>query len=132
MQARAVRKHIRSSPLKMRRVINLVRDRNVPEAVAILDYMPQKVTGVVEKTIRSAVYNLMDQYDERFDEGEIQLKEIRADEGPTFQRWNARARGRASPIRKRTTHLTVVIEVEGEGSAQEADVPDEELTEEMA
>ena len=97
--------------MKMRRVINLVRDRSVPEAVAILDYMPQKVTGIVEKTIRSAVYNLMDQYDERFDEGALQLKEIRADEGPTFQRYNARARGRAAPIRKRTTHLTVVIEV---------------------
>ena len=114
MQSRAVRKHIRSSPLKMRRVINLVRERNVPEAVAILDYMPQKVTGVIEQTIRSAVYNLMDQYDERFDEGALQLKEIRADEGPTFERFNARARGRAAPIRKRTTHLTVVIEVSEE------------------
>ena len=114
MQARAVRKHIRSSPLKMRRVINLVRDRNVPEAVAILDYMPQKVTEVIEKTIRSAVYNLMDQYDERFDEGALTIKEICADEGPTFQRWNARARGRAAPIRKRTTHLTVVVEVKEE------------------
>lgn len=112
MQARAVRKHIRSSPMKMRRVINLIRDRNVPEAIAILDYMPQKVTGVVEKTLRSAVYNLMDQYEERFDEGALQVKEIRADEGPTFQRWQARARGRAAPIRKRTTHLTVVVEVE--------------------
>jgi len=114
MEARAVRKHIRSSPLKMRRVINLVRERSVPEAVAILDYMPQKVTGVVEKTIRSAVYNLMDQYDERFDEGALTIKEIRADEGPTFQRWNARARGRAAPIRKRTTHLTVIVEVKEE------------------
>lgn len=98
--------------MKMRRVINVVRGRSVPEAVAILDYMPQKVTGVIEKTIRSAVYNLMDQYDERFDEGALQLKEIRADEGPTFNRWQARARGRAAPIRKRTTHLTVVIEVQ--------------------
>ena len=114
MEARAVRKHIRSSPLKMRRVINLVRERSVPEAVAILDYMPQKVTEVVEKTIRSAVYNLMDQYDERFDEGALTIKEIRADEGPTFQRWNARARGRAAPIRKRTTHLTVIVEVKEE------------------
>jgi len=119
MQARAVRRHIRSSPLKMRRVINLVRDRSVPEAVAILDYMPQKVTGVVEKTIRSAVYNLMDQFDERFDEGALKLKEIRADEGPTFQRHQARARGRAAPIRKRTTHLKVVVAVEEE-EAEEA------------
>jgi large subunit ribosomal protein L22 len=104
----------------MRRVINLVRGRSVPEAVAILDYMPQKVTGVISKTIRSAVYNMMDQYDERFDEGALQLKEIRADEGPTFQRWNARARGRASPIRKRTTHLTVVVEVQEEETEETA------------
>jgi large subunit ribosomal protein L22 len=104
----------------MRRVINLVRDRSVPESVAILDYMPQKVTDVIEKTIRSAVYNLMDQYDERFDEGALTIKEIRADEGPTFQRWNARARGRAAPIRKRTTHLTVVVEVKEETPAEAA------------
>jgi len=111
MQARAVRRHIRSSPMKMRRVINLVRGRSVPEAVAILDYMPQKVTDVIEKTVRSAVYNLMDQYEERFDEGALTLTAIQADEGPTFERFQARARGRAAPIRKRTTHLTVVVEV---------------------
>jgi large subunit ribosomal protein L22 len=106
--------------MKMRRVINVVRGRSVPEAVAILDYMPQKVTDVIEKTVRSAVYNLMDQSDERFDEGELQLTEIRADEGPTFDRWNARARGRAAPIRKRTTHLTVVVEVEEAEPAEAA------------
>jgi large subunit ribosomal protein L22 len=114
----------------MRRVINLVRERSVPEAVAILDYMPQKVTDVIEKTIRSAVYNLMDQHDERFDEGALTLKEIRADEGPTFQRWNARARGRAAPIRKRTTHLTVVVEVKDE--AEEAVEPASEPAEQAA
>ena len=106
--------------MKMRRVINVVRGRSVPEAVAILDYMPQKVTDVIEKTVRSAVYNLMDQSDERFDEGELQLTEIRADGGPTFDRWNARARGRAAPIRKRTTHLTVVVEVEEAEPAEAA------------
>jgi large subunit ribosomal protein L22 len=115
--------------MKMRRVINVVRGRSVPEAVAILDYMPQKVTGVIEKTVRSAVYNLMDQYDERFDEGELQLTEIRADEGPTFNRWNARARGRAAPIRKRTTHLTVVVEVEGAAEPEETETADAEATE---
>ena len=99
--------------MKMRRVINLVRGRSVPEAVAILDYMPQKVTGIVEKTIRSAVYNLMDKHDARFDEGELVLEEIHADEGPTFNRYQPRARGRAAPIRKRTTHLTVVVSVRG-------------------
>jgi len=99
--------------MKMRRVINVVRGRSVPEAMAILDYMPQEVTDVIEKTVRSAVYNLIDQHNERFDEGKLQLAEIQADEGPTFERFQARARGRAAPIRKRTTHLTVVIELEG-------------------
>jgi len=106
--------------MKMRRVINVVRGRSVPEAVAILDYMPQKVTGVIEKTVRSAVYNLMDQYDERFDEGALTLTEIQADEGPTFDRFQARARGRAAPIRKRTTHLTVVVEVKEDEPEEEA------------
>jgi large subunit ribosomal protein L22 len=109
MEARAVRKHIRSSPLKMRRVINLVRGKGVPEAFNILDYMPQKVTDVIEKTIRSAVYNLIDQSEERFDEGELVVKEIRADEGPKFKRFRPAARGRAHPIRKHTTHLTVIV-----------------------
>jgi large subunit ribosomal protein L22 len=109
MEARAVRKYIRSSPMKMRRVINVVRGKSVPEAVNILKFMPQKVTGVVEKTIWSAVYNMMDKFDERFDEGELVVKEIRADQGPQFKRFRPRARGRAAPIRKRTTHLTVVV-----------------------
>jgi large subunit ribosomal protein L22 len=97
--------------MKVRRVINLVRGKTVPEAVAILDYMPQKATEVVSKTIRSAVYNLMDKHDARFDEGELVVSEIRADEGPTFDRHQPRARGRAAPIRKRTTHLTVIVAV---------------------
>jgi large subunit ribosomal protein L22 len=105
--------------MKMRRVINLVRGRSVPEAVAILDYMPQKATDVVSKTIRSAVYNLMDKHEERFDEGELTIQEIRADEGPTFERYQPRARGRAAPIRKRTTHLTVVVAVREADEAQE-------------
>lgn len=112
MEARAVRKYIRSSPLKMRRVINLLRGKTVPEALNILNFKPQKVTGVIDKTIQSAVYNLMDQYEERFSETELVIKEIRADEGPMFKRYQPRARGRATPIRKRTTHLTVVVAVQ--------------------
>ncbi len=97
--------------MKMRRVINLVRGRNVAEAMAILNYMPQRPTKFVSKTLRSAVFNLMDKHDERFDDGELVIKEIRADEGPVFKRYQPRARGRAAPIRKRTTHLTVIVGV---------------------
>jgi len=120
MEARAVQRYARSSPMKMRRVINLVRGRTVPEAIAILDYMPQKVTEIVSKTIRSAVYNLMDKHEARFDEGELVIAEIRADEGPTFNRFQPRARGRAAPIRKRTTHLTVVVAVQDEDEEEAA------------
>ena len=98
----------------MRRVINLVRGKTVPEAVNILSYMPQKATEPAQTTIQSAVYNLIDQYEERFDEGELYIKEIRADEGPKFKRWQPRARGRATPVRKHTCHLTVVVAVRDE------------------
>jgi len=57
------------------------------------------------------MYNLIDQSDVRYDEGELVIKEIRADQGPTFKRFRPRARGRAAPIKKHTTHLTVVVGV---------------------
>lgn len=97
--------------MKVRRVINVIRDKTVPEAMSILNFMPQRATDVIDKTIQSAVYNLMDKHDERFDEGELIIKEIRADEGPFFERFQPAARGRANPIRRRTTHLTVVVAV---------------------
>ncbi|HHP7238754.1 50S ribosomal protein L22 [Longibacter sp.] len=122
MEARAIRKHIRSSPKKVRRIINLVRGKTVPEAISILDFMPQRATEPVQKTIWSAFYNLLDQEEERFNQGEVVIKEIRADEGPTFKRYQPRARGRAAPIRKHTTHLTVIVGVPEEEPAAEADV----------
>ena len=69
MEARAVRKHIRSSPRKMRTVINVVRGKSVPDALSTLNFLPQQVTDTVKTTIMSAVHNLMDRNpDERFDE----------------------------------------------------------------
>jgi large subunit ribosomal protein L22 len=115
MQARAIRKYIRSSPRKMRPVVNLVRDKNVPEAIATLNFMPHKPCSVVEKTVMNAVHNLNDQNpDEYFDEDELEIQEIRVDEGQTYKRWQAGARGRAKPIEKRTSHLTVVVAVREE------------------
>jgi large subunit ribosomal protein L22 len=118
MEARAIRKHIRSSPKKVRRLINVVRGRSVPEAISILDFMPQRATEPVQKAIWSAFYNLLDQEEERFDQREVIIKEIRADEGPTFKRYQPRARGRAAPIRKHTTHLTVVVGVPKKDEAE--------------
>lgn len=112
MEARAVLKYDRNSPRKMRQVVNLVRGKTVPEAVGILNFLPHKAAEPVEKTIRSAVHNLMDQNrDEYFDEDQLEVREIRVDEGPMFKRFRAAARGRAQPIRRRTSHLTVVVGV---------------------
>lgn len=110
MEARAVRKYIRSSPRKMRTVVNVVRGKRVPEALNSLNFLPQQVTMIIKTTILSAVHNLMDQNsDERFDEESLVVKEIRVDEGPMFKRFRPAPRGRAQRIRKRTSHLTVVV-----------------------
>lgn len=122
MEAKAVRKYIRSSPRKMRPVINVVRGQRVPDAINTLNYLPQKVTDTVRRTIWSAVHNLMDKYqDERFDEDELIVREIRVDEGPHFKRFRPAPRGRAHPILKRTSHLTVVIGTPDEDSDNEGE-----------
>jgi large subunit ribosomal protein L22 len=122
MEARAVRKHIRSSAKKMRPVVNVVRGKRVPEALNSLNFLPQKVTRIVKLTIMSAVHNLMDRNrEERLDEKELVVREIRVDEGPRFKRFQPVSRGRAHPILKRTAHLTVVVgtaEEEVEASAE--------------
>lgn len=117
MEARAVRKYIRSSPRKMRRVVNAIRGQSVAEALSALHFLPQAATRPIELTIRSAVHNLMDQHqDERFDENDLFIAEIRVDEGPMFRRFRPAPRGRAHPYRKRLSHLTVVV-----GTAPEED-----------
>lgn len=107
----------------MRTVVNLVRGKRVAEALDILHYMPQKATRPVEITIHSAVHNLMDRNpDERFDEGDLVIREIKVDEGAMFKRHRPAPRGRAFPIRKRTSHLTVVVgttEAEAETATKE-------------
>ncbi len=122
MEARAVRKHIRSSAKKMRPVANVVRGKRVPDALSTLNFLPQKVNKIVKLTILSAVHNLMDRNkEERFNEGELIVREIRVDEGPVFKRFRPASRGRANPILKRTAHLTVVVGTADEVSTTESE-----------
>jgi large subunit ribosomal protein L22 len=94
----------------MRAVVNVVRGKRVADALSALHFMPQKATRSIEITIQSAVYNLMDKFrEERIDEGDLIIREIRVDEGPRFKRFRPTSRGRAHPILKRTSHLTVVV-----------------------
>ncbi|MCY4160107.1 MAG: 50S ribosomal protein L22 [Bacteroidetes bacterium] len=111
MQARAVRKYISSSPRKMRRVVNLVRGQSVAQALNALHFLPHAATRPVSLAIRSAVHNLIDQYrSERFDEEDLVVKEIKVDEGPMLKRLRPAARGRGQRIKKRMSHLTVIVQ----------------------
>lgn len=110
MEARAIRKHVRGSALKMRTVANLVRGKRLPEALNILKFLPHAATRPIELTIQSAYHNLLSTNpEERFDEDRLYVREIRVDEGPTFKRFQSAPRGRALPILKRTSHVTVVV-----------------------
>ena len=109
MEASVTRKFIRSSPRKMRRVVNVIRGLTVPKAIEALAFMPQAATRPVELALRNAVRNLIDKNpDDRYDEEALVISEIRVDEGPRFKRFRAGARGRSKPYKKRLSHLKVV------------------------
>jgi len=110
LEARAVARWVGISPRKMRLVVDMVRGSNVRSAVNKLHFSNKGSSGTVAKTIRSALANLMSSAEAaKLDPSEVYIKEIRVDEGPTLRRWRPRAMGRASRIRKRSSHLTVVV-----------------------
>ena len=110
MEARAVRKYIHGSPRKMRIVVDVVRGMKVGDALSQLHYMPQEAARWVESTIHSAVHNLIDKAtDERVDEDELVIRRIAVDQAPMIKRFRPAPRGRAHRIRKRMSHLTVVV-----------------------
>ena len=110
LEAKAVARWVRVSPRKMRLVVDLVRGHNVRDAVNQLHFSMKRASEPVEKTIRSALANLMTMDEAtKLDPADVFIKEIRVDEGPTLRRWKARAMGRATRIQKRTSHLTVVV-----------------------
>ncbi len=94
----------------MRIVANVVRGKNVQEALNALHFMPQKAARPIERTIQNAVANLLDQnQNERVDETALIVSEILVDEAPFLKRWRPTSRGRAHPILKRSSHLLVVV-----------------------
>ncbi len=122
MEAIASRKYVRSSPRKMRIVVDLVRGKKVAEALNTLHYLPHRAARPVEITIQSAVHNLLDRFsDERIDEEELVIKSIYVDEAPMFKRLQTAPRGRAYRIRKRNSHLTVVVATPQEVAEEEED-----------
>ncbi len=107
VEVRAVAKYIRMSPRKVRLVVDLVRGRDVDEALTMLRFTPKAAARVVAKVIASAAANADEAYGISSDE--LYISDIRADAGPTLKRGRAGARGRYKPILKRSSHITVVL-----------------------
>lgn len=98
---------VRDSPMKVRRVVELIKGRNASEALAQLRFAPQAASGPVAKVLASAMANAENNQD--LDPDTLWVKNAYADEGPTLKRIRPRAQGRAYRIRKRTSHITVEV-----------------------
>ncbi|AWE42001.1 MULTISPECIES: 50S ribosomal protein L22 [unclassified Actinobaculum] len=112
MEAKAQARYVRVTPRKARRVVDVIRGKRVQDAVDVLRFAPQGAAQPVLKIVESAVANARyaaEQAGERFDEGDLYIQAVYADEGPTMKRIQPRAQGRANRILKRTSHITVVV-----------------------
>lgn len=107
MEVRAKVSYESISPQKLRLVINLVRGMPVEKALITLQFVPKKGAGIVTKTLESAIANAENNFE--LDRGDLFIKSIVADGGPTQKRFKAGARGRYKPRIKRTSHLTIIL-----------------------
>lgn len=113
MQAKAKARFVRVAPQKARLVANMVRGMRAGHAQGVLTHSPKGAAKHIEKLLRSALSNLLQQDDARgVDVNDAVIREIRVDEGPTLKRWRARAMGRATRINKRTSHIQLTVEAE--------------------
>jgi large subunit ribosomal protein L22 len=110
MEARAVARYVRMSPRKVRRVIDLVRGKDVDSAINALHFLRKRAALPIEKTLRSAVANMINNRDaKKINEANLYVKTAFVDGGFSMKRFRAGSMGRASRIRKRTCHITVVV-----------------------
>lgn len=107
MEAKAIAKYVRVSPRKARIVINQVRGKDVIAALDLLRFNERAVSEVIEKVVNSAAANAQNKYGLRPES--LYIKACYVDEGPTLKRFRPRAKGAASRINKRTSHITVIV-----------------------
>ena len=113
MKSHAIARHVRMSPRKVRLVVDQIRGTSVNEAYAILQFSKKAASEPVSKTLRSAVANAQYKAEDQgsvLDLDDLVVREAYVDEGPTLRRFRAAAMGRAAPLRKRTSHITVVVD----------------------
>ncbi len=108
MEAKAVVRHVRISPQKARLVVDLIRGKKVEDADTKLGFTDKKAARIVRKVLKSAIANAAQ--NPNIDENILYVREIFVDQGPALKRWRARAQGRAASIRKRTSHITVILD----------------------
>ena len=110
MESRAITRYIRQSPYKVRKTLDSVRGLKVGEALNHLHFSPEKAAKVIEKTLRSAVSNLMNQNEDlNIDPDVLGIKEAYVNGGPVMKRFRAASMGRASRLRRPTSHLIIII-----------------------
>ena len=112
MEAKAQARYVRVTPTKARRVVDLIRGKQATEAVAVLEFAAQAAGEPVRKVVQSAIANARykaEKASEPIDERLLVVREAYVDEGPTMKRFRPRAQGRAYRIRKRTSHITIVV-----------------------
>lgn len=107
MEAKAIVKFVRISPRKAQQVVDLIRGKQVDEALAILKHAPRKAAPIVEKLLSSAIANAENNHE--MSRENLVVSEIFANQGPTIKRFKPRAMGRATMIRKRTSHIGVTL-----------------------
>lgn len=107
MEARAIARYVRVSPRKARIVIDKVRGKSVVDALDILRFNERAISEVVSKVVNSAAANAQQKFGLRPEN--LVIKACYVDEGPTLKRFRPRAKGAASPIWKRTSHITVIV-----------------------
>lgn len=100
-------KTVRIAPRKVRLVVDLIRGKEVGDAISILRLTPKASSATVEKVLKSAIANAEHNYE--MDVNNLYIKEAYVDEGPTLKRFRPRAKGSASQILKRTSHITIVL-----------------------
>ncbi|MDR2347555.1 MAG: 50S ribosomal protein L22 [Bifidobacteriaceae bacterium] len=106
-------RYIRVTPMKARRMVNLVRGKNAEQAAVTLLFQPQAASRPVRKVLESAMQSIIDKREQHggapVDRASLYVAEAYVDEGPTMKRFRPRAKGRAGRILKRTSHITVVV-----------------------
>ena len=113
MESKAITRYNRQSARKLRKVLDKVRGAKVGQAIDYLHFSPEKASVVIEKTIRSAVANLMQiEGNNDLNPDTLKIKEAYANQGPVMKRFRAASMGRASRLRRPSSHLTIVLTTE--------------------